>query len=576
MATDEIASFCNICLARDQNKLAKEYCPQCEEALCGDCVHHHKISKSTKSHQTISLEKYNKLPSFIKQIKHNCEEHDCFLECYCKSHDSLCCKRCLISGHKECKETIFIEDFPTPSTGYHPVALHNIEKAVKDLDTNICFAIKDRKRNLTDLLEQKQKILEQIKKKRKEINTVLDNLEGVLIDKVSAIEKEYGRKIEEVIAKLEDEKKKVDEIIEDVDSVKMFASNLQIFMGTKTFQEKVLSNEMNVQKLYDNGNLNNFTMQCTFNDKMEGFIKEIKTFGDIEIDSREKHSSFSWTGDKSSQITKSTVSETLIENIHLMLERKFDICRSGLTGCAMSEAGNMLFLQAHANNLLRYGANGQFKSESRINSKYFQIGYDLTVIDSNTVFVSSGGYSPQQIYLMEIDSARPRQVFKLDDFCCGLSYQNELFICCSYYHGIKIYDRSHQQLTYNRTLNNAPSDVHDTYVTSNENFIFHSNWCDNSIVCYDFSGLVQWKYSDSLLRKPYGITLDSFSNIYVAGSESNNIVVISPDGKQGREVIGPTDGMVNPRAIYFDKNKSMLLIASYNGVAFLYNATYNI
>ncbi|XP_071150336.1 transcription intermediary factor 1-beta-like [Mytilus edulis] len=208
MTTDEIASFCNICLTRDQNKLAEEYCPQCEEALCGDCRHHHKISKSTKSHQTISLEKYNKLPSFIKQIKHNCQEHDCFLECYCKCHDSLCCKRCLISSHKECKETIFIEDFLTPSSRYHSVALHNIEKALKDLEINICSALKDRNRNLIELREQKQKISEQIKEKRQEINTRLDNLEDALLEKASAMENEYCLKINKVIAKLEDEKKK--------------------------------------------------------------------------------------------------------------------------------------------------------------------------------------------------------------------------------------------------------------------------------------------------------------------------------------------------------------------------------
>ncbi|XP_063411412.1 uncharacterized protein LOC134694338 [Mytilus trossulus] len=541
MTTNEIESCCNICLTRYQNKLAEEYCPQCEEALCGDCEHHHKISKSTKSHQTISLEKYNKLPCFIKQMKHNCEEHDCFLEFYCKAHDSLCCKLCLISGHKECKETIFIEDFLTHSTGYQPVALDNIEKSLKDLESNICSAIKDRNRNLTELREQKQKISEQIKEKRQEINTRLDNLEDALLEKASAMEDEYCLKINKVIAKLEDEKKKVDEIIEAVASVKMFASNLQIFMGTKTFQENVSTNEINVQVLYDNGNLNNITMECTFNEKLEELRDEVKVFGDIKGGNCDKHISFSWRGDKSAQLYKSILGANSIENINVRLIRKINIDVNGLSGCVISESGNMMFLHKHNNSLIKYSRNGIFISKSVINPQAEGIGFELALIDFNTVAVSSGGNYPQQIYLIDMNTTKTSQIFQLGDWCCGLSYNNNSFICCTYMNGIKIFDRSHDNLTNARILPNAPGMVDKTYVTSNKNHIFHTNWRDHSVVCYDFSGQVQWKYCDSILRQPSGITLDSYSNIYVAGSESNNVVVISKDGKQAKELNGAKD-----------------------------------
>ncbi|CAC5374823.1 unnamed protein product [Mytilus coruscus] len=225
----------------------------------------------------------------------------------------------------------FIENFLTPSIGYQSVALDNIERDLKDLEINICFALKDRNRNLTELRDPKIMIGKQIKEKRQEIKTVLDHLEEVLLEKVSAMENEYCLKIDEVIAKLEDEKKKVVEIQKDVESVKMFASNLQIFMGTKLFQENVSTNKMNVQKLYDNGNLNNFTMECTLNDKLENLIKEIKTFGNIKNDDSKKHVSFSWKVDKSAQIFKSISGAKMIENINVKLVRKINVGRNGLT-----------------------------------------------------------------------------------------------------------------------------------------------------------------------------------------------------------------------------------------------------
>ncbi|CAC5408334.1 unnamed protein product [Mytilus coruscus] len=128
------------------NQPAQEFCPQCEEALCGDC-------------------------------------------------------------HKECKEIIFIEHFLTPSKGHKSVAFDNIEKVLNDLESNISSAVKDRDRNLSDLREQKQVIAEQIKQKRQQINTFLNNLEEALIEKVSAMEIEYCQKIEEVIQKLNERKK---------------------------------------------------------------------------------------------------------------------------------------------------------------------------------------------------------------------------------------------------------------------------------------------------------------------------------------------------------------------------------
>lgn len=578
MTTNESALFCDVCQTRDLNKSAEEYCHQCEETLCRECRDHHKISKLLKSHQTISIEKYRKLPSFIKEIKHNCEEHDCFLEFYCKSHESLCCKLCLISGHKKCNDTIFIENFLTPSSGHPSAALDNIERVLKDLESNICSAIKDRNRNLTELREQKRVIAEQIKEKREEMNTLLDRLEGELLQKASAMETEYCRKIEEVIEKLEDEKKKVDEIQKDIEFVKMSASSLQVFMGTKAFEKTLSTNEINVQMLYNNGSFNNLVLECSLNDNLDGLIREIKTFGDMKVDDREKHVSFSWKRDKSAQIFNPMSRTKSIGNLSVRLVRKIYLDQNCFSGCAMSEAGNMFFLPLYQNKLLKYDPNGQFCSESRISHLdmlKISIGYDLDVLDSNTVAVSSGGNCPQKICLIDMDSTETRQEFELDDWCHGISYHNGSFIFCTYDNGIKMIDRSHGNLTNVRNLSNAPKRVDGTYITSNEDGIFHSNWHDDSVVRYDFHGQVQWKFYNSLVKKPYGITLDSYSNIYVAGSESNNIVVISPDGKQHKELIGASDGLLDPRAIYFDKAKNLLLVANYSGGAFLFEV-YNI
>lgn len=230
------------------------------------------------------------------------------------------------------------------------------------------------------------------------------------------------------------------------------------------------------------------------------------------------------------------------------------------------------FLELYKNNLLKYEPNGEFHSKSRINSGQYSVGYGLAIVDSNTIVASCGGYNPKQLYLIDTNSTETRKVFNIGDWCYGLSFQNGSFICCTSSNGIKLYDALSQEFTKMRTWPNAPKLKEGTYVTSNENSIYHSNWPDNSVVCYDFSGQVQWRYCDSLLEKPYGITIDSSSNIYVAGSKSNNVVMISKDGKQTKELIGPSEGILNrSHAVYFQKNKNVLLVANFDGVAFLFD-----
>jgi hypothetical protein len=59
-------------------------------------------------------------------------------------------------------------------------------------------------------------------------------------------------------------------------------------------------------------------------------------------------------------------------------------------------------------------------------------------------------------------------------------------------------------------------------------------------------------------------------NVYVASVDNGSVVVISPDGKGCRTVLGKSDGIYRPTAIYFDKVKDNLVVCNYNGAAFLY------
>jgi DNA-binding beta-propeller fold protein YncE len=69
-----------------------------------------------------------------------------------------------------------------------------------------------------------------------------------------------------------------------------------------------------------------------------------------------------------------------------------------------------------------------------------------------------------------------------------------------------------------------------------------------------------WEFQDVvLIREPRGVAVDRDLNVYVVSTGNNSVVVISPDGKRCRTVLGKSDGIDRPTAICFDKVKNNLV-----------------
>ena len=79
-------AFCGICDIRHISKPSDVWCPLCDEGLCGECIEHHSLVKSSRNHTTIPISNYQKLPSYVLEIKEHCEEHHEKFNLYCTDH----------------------------------------------------------------------------------------------------------------------------------------------------------------------------------------------------------------------------------------------------------------------------------------------------------------------------------------------------------------------------------------------------------------------------------------------------------------------------------------------------------
>ena len=110
-----------------------------------------------------------------------------------------------------------------------------------------------------------------------------------------------------------------------------------------------------------------------------------------------------------------------------------------------------------------------------------------------------------------------------------------------------------------------------SYITTCGDKIYQTNGDTSTVTCYTIKGEKLWEFKDtSVLKDPRGVTVDNNSNVYVTSYTSNTVVVLEPDGRQGRQLISRDDGLNGPTGIYFDKSKNSLLVVDKIGSAFLY------
>jgi DNA-binding beta-propeller fold protein YncE len=74
-----------------------------------------------------------------------------------------------------------------------------------------------------------------------------------------------------------------------------------------------------------------------------------------------------------------------------------------------------------------------------------------------------------------------------------------------------------------------------------------------------------WSFEDtSRLRSPRGVVVDNQGFVFVAGEQSGNIVMISPDGNSAKNVYY----ISSPRAMCYDKNNNKILVCNRDNNAF--------
>ena len=313
--------LCSICEAQHTIKNADNWCPECEEGLCSECLKHHNVSKYTKSHEVISIENYHKIPQSVSKIVQHCTEHDRRYQHYCPIHESLCCPLCISEDHNECVGLLAIENIV--KTAKMSAMLDSIEDTLKDISNNMEIVRRDREENLTKIMDQRRKIHNEIQEERRKINEHLDKLEEQVIGNLDAEEAKIKSEIENLLENLNKKAVTIEMLQSKLSAVKLYASDLQTFLGGRTIVCEVQEEEMYVTKLLEDKCLQQVNL-CYRPDAKMAEINNIEIFGSVCRETNPPAINIKRGKDKQAQIMTFTppVRNVSIHDINLVLLRK--------------------------------------------------------------------------------------------------------------------------------------------------------------------------------------------------------------------------------------------------------------
>jgi exonuclease VII large subunit len=129
--------------------------------------------------------------------------------------------------------------------------LDSIEDTLKDMSSNMERVIRYREENLTKITDQRRKIHNEIQEERRKINEHLDKLEEHIIGNLDTEEEKIKSEIENLLEKLNKRAITIEMLQSKLSAVKLYASDLQTFLGGRTLLREVEEEDMYVSTLLE-------------------------------------------------------------------------------------------------------------------------------------------------------------------------------------------------------------------------------------------------------------------------------------------------------------------------------------
>ncbi|XP_063447924.1 uncharacterized protein LOC134727473 [Mytilus trossulus] len=254
-----------------------------------------------------------------------------------------------------------------------------------------------------------------------------------------------------------------------------------------------------------------------------------------------------------------------ISNASFTLNQHIDIAKMGvkepvIIDCTIFKSGQVIAIEQKHTCLLEFTSSGKLNRNVRITSQ----ALGIAAIDDKLFAITESERETVQIY--DKQSMSSIREVSIRDHCSGITkyLDSNVVVGCNA-GGLVLIGKNgdKEKVIHTKELMHLNQNICLTSNEKGEIFCIFSR--KNTIVSIDSRGNLRFTFENEKLRGPRGVTGDGNDNIFVSGYDTNNIMWISNDGKNSKEILNSNNGIQNPRGIEYHKTLKMLTVCNYNG-----------
>ncbi|XP_069100884.1 uncharacterized protein [Argopecten irradians] len=536
--TDSLIMTCSSCEKKgNRDVLATFWCEQTKSYFCADC----KTSLHDLVHgncEPENITEWNTSSAIRRKMSTSeCGKHKEKLDYFCEDHQILGCNKCIIVDHRKCEVVTSADDFRDKLTcGRIDSLLGELRKCVDAIE----ILIKDAEEQLESMTESKVTALQSLSDLRTMINGRLDTLQKELTDKLTASFKE-----EKEILYIS--KQKCERL--------MFAMQKTLMSS----QDAVLTeNTVETITLFQRGQAEVEACKHLVQELDKSSRSTIlKHEFDPDILATDTDSSLNMGKvivDQQKRKLPTRPFGTPLSERQLKMTGRFSIkvpsdhLDCAALGVVLLSGGRVVVGDKENEKVKLFTDNGDFQSEVDMRAQTC----DLCRIDDNTVAVMLTTVKTICIITVQDLTLSVLSQIKIlnvtDEFIYGITFANNFFVVGT---GTSLY-RMPKYVSMATKLRSIHSRCQ--YVTNDhsDGHIFASVYTtkpgDVAVVrLSDITNTDVLKVG--VVEGATGVDVDREGNVYVCGTRSHNVIQMSMDGANVRELLTSSDGICLPTAI---------------------------
>ena len=550
---------CGPCKDDGEETEANYFCKVCSVYLCAHCRDEHKRFKATKNHSVISAHATSGQGSTTMKgafvVLCGCGQKQA-VEVFCENHVEVICPVCETIKHRNCK-TCPIKDKVTKDT---KKKLREVIDQAKSLQTRIETCKRDAETGRKKLKGTKEGCQKEITDFRQEIKKILEKMEKEILENLDKKANEQLQTIEKQISTLSAtlQALSVDmDTLENADKAAegdiMFVADVKISKSMSEYEGLVHDISKGMQQM---------EVEFQRNKNLTDMLNSMEGLGRIET-----------------HVIRSIKQDsTVILDMKVKSMKEVNIKSSDdsndpeITGCAFLSNGSVLLCDYQNSKVKLLDSDWSVSKSLKLSD---QPG-NVAAVDANEAIITFLSIKDLQ-YISTHPDLKLGKTITLPEQCYGLQVVNDEIYTAyhksSGHDEIWKLDRSGNMKS--KIVLPQSSSYGSLYLglgslTDHNPRVYLTDDINSRVRCYQLDGRMVYQYKDKELTAPRGIYVDSAGNSLVCGCASDNVVVITSDGRKHRELL-TSENITRPQCIDFRPEDNTLIVGCWcNSKLFVY------